>query len=178
MSFSDAYSLFQWVMIAAVAVFWGIALRNYLIRRQAERAAAAARDAAKLDSLRPIGLGPYEGGDPEAIAWAARREIMRVLARAPHSAVVEGERIDPAALIAALSTLHYPHAPHAPAQAPLKAVIATTAGEIVLWLERDADNRRTYWVYHPGLESTRAAPLGVISTDLLDALEPEEPARA
>ena len=156
----------------------GSAIYNLHLRRKAERAAEAARDADKLDSLKPIGLSAYEGSDPQGVAWAARREIMRVLARKPHSAFVNGERVDVAALIADLATLRYPSTPHPHAQAPLKALIATAVGQITLWLERDPQDSRTYWVFHPGLDATRATALGFITTDLLDGIEAEADATA
>jgi hypothetical protein len=172
-SFDNLASVVTTVLSLVALLFFVSAGYNLHLRRKAERAAAAARDAEKLDSLRPVGLKPYEGADPEGVAWAARREIMRVLARKPHSAVVNGERVDVAALIAVLSTLRYPTTPHPHAQAPLKAFIATAVGQINLWLERDPEDRRTYWVFHPGLESTRATALGFVKTDLLDAFEAE-----
>jgi len=177
-SFDNLATLVTAVLSAVALLFFGSAAYNLHLRRKAERAAAAARDAEKLDSLRPVGLKPYEGADPEGIAWAARREIMRVFSRKPHSATVNGERVDVAALIAALSTLRYPNTPHPHVQTPLKAFVATAVGQINLWLERDAQDSRTYWVFHPGLESTRATALGFIRTDLLDAFEPEAEAVA
>jgi len=172
-SFDNLPTVITAVLCAVIVLFFSSALYNSHLRRKAEREAAAARDAEKLESLRPVGLRAYEGADPQGIAWAARREIMRVLARKPHSAVVNGERVDVVALIAALTTLRYPAAPHPHAEAPIKAFIATAVGQIHIWLERDARDRRTYWVFHPGLDSTRALALGCVTTDLLDAFEPE-----
>ena len=172
-SFDTLATVITAVFGVVIVASFGSAIYNLHLRRKAERAAEAARDAAKLDSLKPIGLSAYEGADPQGVAWAARREIMRVLARKPHSAFVDGEHVDVAALIAALSTLRYTAAPHARAKSPLKALIATAVGQINLWLERDAEDRHTYWVFHPGLNSTRATALGFITTDLLDAFEPK-----
>lgn len=172
-SFDNLGNVITTVLSVVALLFFVSAGYNLHLRRKAERAAAAARDAEKLDSLRPVGLKPYEGADPQGVAWAARREIMRVLARKPHSAVVNGESVDVAALIADLATLRYTTAPHAHAKTPLKAFIATAVGQINLWLERDPEDRHKYWVFHPGLESTRATALGFISTNLLDAFEPE-----
>jgi hypothetical protein len=169
----DFSSLITVVLIVATLASFAIAWRNAAIRRANKRAADAARAAERLEAMRPAGLGAYEGADPQGLAWAARREIMRVLARAPHSAYIDGERVDAPALIAALSAMRYPATAHAQPLAPLKAAIATAAGQITLWLERDGDSPRDYWVFHPGLEATRAAALGLISTELLDRFEPE-----
>jgi len=175
-SFDNAFTLFLVVMVALVLAFWGLALRNFLIGRRNARLAEAARVAARIETLKPVGLSAFEGADAQAIAWAARREIMRVLAAKPFAVLVSENAVP--ALIEPLRAMRYPAKAPAHTQPPLSAWIETAAGRIELWLARDGENARDYWVFHPGLEVTRAHALGVISTDLLDAIAPLAPAGA
>jgi hypothetical protein len=169
-SFENFSALVQAALIVASLVFCGIALSDALIRRRNKRAIHVARAARRAEAATPFGLSAFESAGPEAIGWAVRREIMPVLAADACSVSVNGQCFaDPAALVAKLRELKYAATQESHALAPLKTLIETSAGQIELWLGRDSSNAREYWVFHPGLESTRSNAIGHIFTDLLDA---------
>jgi hypothetical protein len=158
----------------------GIAFRNNRIRKENERAAKAARE--RENAIR-LELPVIEAASAETVGWVARREIMRVVVAEPRSASVDGHAFLKAkALVEQFRALKHPGARQSHALAPFPAVIETAAGKLEFLLGRDSENRRDYWVFYPRFTATRVNAIGLIVTDLLDAIEPaaqaDEPARA
>jgi hypothetical protein len=178
MSISDDLITIVLFVVAVTSIV--IAVRNRRIQKRNEREAQAARD--RENAIR-LELPVIEAASAEVVGWVARREVMLVVAADPRSASVNGRAfLRTKALVEQFRALQHPGAGESRALKPFPAMVETAAGRIEVWLGRDSDNRRDYWVYYPRFSSTRAHAIGLISTDLLDAveLEPEadETARA
>ncbi|MBB4197238.1 hypothetical protein CCR94_14490 [Rhodoblastus sphagnicola] len=169
------------VLFFVAITFIGIAFRNARILKENKRAAKAARE--RENAIR-LELPVIEAANPETVGWVARREIMPVVAAEPRSASVDGHAfLKTKALVEQLRALKHPGARQSHTLPPFPAVIETAAGKIEVRLGRDSANRREYWVFYPRFTATSVNAIGLIVTDLLDAIEPaaaqaDEPARA